>query len=164
MGLRRHIRELAIQALYQLDARGDSDHAQIEHSILQAPDAAEPLKHAAIELARRAWASHAEADELAVSFAPDWPTHRQPPVDRSILRLAYYEIASRTTPVPVAIDEAVELAKRFGSERSPSFINGVLDKMARHLRDRAEAEPKPAPTSDAWLAEALGDSPVDPQP
>ena len=99
------------------------------------------------------------SDEKATALAPDWPTHRQPPVDRAILRLAYYEMTSGHAPVKVAINEAVELAKQFGSEQSPPFINGVLDKLARAINAPEPAEPtepQPAPPgdADAWLDDA----------
>ena len=69
------------------------------------------------------------ADETVAPLTPDWPTHRQPLIDRNILRLAYYEITSGKTPPIVAIDEAIELAKEFGTPESPAFINGVLHKI-----------------------------------
>ena len=75
-----------------------------------------------------------------MQLAPDWPTHRQPPLDRAILRLAHYEMTSGHAPIKVAINEAVELAKNYCAERSPPFINGVLDKMARCLEgERGES-------------------------
>lgn len=163
MGIRHQIRQLAVQALYQFDARGDVDRAEILRAVQDAPTGDAKVKTSAIEMAEHAWACHDQADTMAASLAPDWPTHRQPPVDRSILRLAFYEIASGITPVPVAINEAVELAKEYGSERSPSFINGVLDKMAKQIRSAPPATlPKPAPTADAWLEDAVKDSPVNP--
>ena len=163
MGTRHHIRQIALQALYQFDARGEVDRAEIERSVKDAPSADDRMKTTAMEMAEHAWACHDQADSLAAGLAPDWPTHRQPPVDRSILRLAYYEIASGLTPVAVAINEAVELAKAFGSDRSPAFINGVLDKMAKQIRAAPPADlPKPTPTADAWLDDAIKDSSVDP--
>ena len=60
-------------------------------------------------------------------------THRQPPVDRAILRLAHHEIVTGIVPAKIAINEAVDLAKTFGAENSPSFVNGVLDKMAKRM-------------------------------
>ncbi len=66
--------------------------------------------------------------------------NRQPPVDRAILRLAYHELTSGHAPPKVVINEAVELAKKFGAEQSPAFINGVLDKLARQLSGAAAGE------------------------
>ncbi len=75
---------------------------------------------------------HDEADHTVAELAPDWPTYRQPVVDRNILRLAYYEMIPGTTPPKVAINEAIELAKEFSTEKSPLFVNGVLDKIYRN--------------------------------
>jgi transcription antitermination protein NusB len=154
MSSRREIRELALQALYQYEVRGEVDIEAIERSILDAPQA-EAAKRQALEMAGKAWAMHEQADALGSELSPDWPTHRQPLVDRSILRLGFYEIASGLTPTAVAINEAVELAKAYGSQRSPPFINGVLDKMSRHLHDRGTIA---APPADGWLDEAMRDS------
>jgi N utilization substance protein B len=158
MSTRRQIRELVVQALYQLDARGLGDIADIERSIIDAPHA-EATKREAIDLAKRAWTTHEPCDELTTKLAPDWPAHRQPPVDKSILRLAYYEIVSGAAPVAVAINEAIELAREFGSDRSAAFVNGVLDKMAKHLRDKpADQTPGVAADPNAWLNDAMTDA------
>jgi len=169
MSSRREIRELALQALYQYDARGEADLSQIERSVLDAPGP-EAVKRQALEVARGAWSTHADADALTSEFSPEWPTHRQPPVDRSILRLGYYEIAHGLAPAAVIINEAVELAKAYGSERSPAFINGVLDKIAKRLHETGggavagaggepEAQrPEGKPPEDPWLRDAMNDS------
>jgi transcription antitermination protein NusB len=163
MSSRRQVRELALQALYQYDARGDIDAEHIERSVFDAPDPPETIKRLAIELAKKAWATREQADALATEFSPDWPTHRQPMVDRGILRLAYYEIASGMTPAAVAINEAVEIAKTFGSERSPAFINGVLDKIAQRLKEVAPTTgeiplPPKLHDEDQWLKDAIDES------
>jgi N utilization substance protein B len=80
-------------------------------------------------LALQAWTRREEADAAVAAISSDWPTYRQPVIDRSILRLAYFEMAEGGTPPKVAINEAVELAKEFSTEKSPLFINGVLDKI-----------------------------------
>jgi N utilization substance protein B len=82
-----------------------------------------------------------------LKLAPDWPAHRQGAVDRCILRIAHYEMTSGRTPPKVAVNEAVELAKEFGSERSPAFVNGLLDKVLK----RVLAE-QGAPTADPGAA------------
>ena len=91
-------------------------------------------------MARRAWAARETADKAVAALSPDWPTHRQPVVDRTILRLAHYEMTSGKTPPKVAINEAVELAKEFSTEKSPMFINGVLDKIFRSLKTTTKTE------------------------
>lgn len=121
-----------MQVLYQIDMRGIEDAAQIREGMAGAPGSDEEHE-LAYNLALAAWDGRAEADARCAELAPDWPTHRQPPVDRAILRLAHHEMASGHAPMKVAINEAVELAKKFGAENSPSFINGVLDKLGRQL-------------------------------
>ncbi len=154
MTSQRDIRSAAVQWLYQLDAQTG---ATVEQVLSPRDDL--PLGQAdqarAMDLARGAWTDHAAADALASELAPAWPTLRQPAVDRAILRLAYHEMTSGRTPPKVVINEAVELAKLFGTERSPSFINGVLDKMMRHLRDKPAASTEQS--GDPWLDDALGD-------
>ena len=139
MSTRRHIRELALQALYQLDARGDEDIAEVERSVMDDSDDQE-AKGQAWELAWAAWTDRQQTDRLLGELARDWPVDRQAPVDRSILRLAYHEMLAATAPDAVVINEAVELAKTFSTERSGAFINGLLDQMRKQLRqDQAEA-------------------------
>lgn len=75
---------------------------------------------------------HVESlDVLLARHATHWRVERMAAVDRNVLRLAAYEIVEGGTPAAVAIDEAVDLARRFGGERSPAFVNGVLDALAR---------------------------------
>jgi N utilization substance protein B len=70
-------------------------------------------------------------DQLIAESAPEWPVDELAIIDRSILRLALWELgASEDTPIKVAINEAVELAKRFGSDSAPRFVNGVLGNLA----------------------------------
>lgn len=127
---RRDIRRLAMQVLYQIDLRGEADRDAIRESLDDGPDDA-AIAAEAFELAWAAWAGRAAADAAVSALADEWPTHRQPPVDRAILRLAHHEMATDRVPLKIAINEAVELAKTFGGEHSPAFVNGVLDKLAR---------------------------------
>jgi N utilization substance protein B len=76
-------------------------------------------------------AYRSELDRWLASHAEHWRLERMSVVDRNVLRLAAYEILHTETPTPVVIDEAVELARRFGGERSPAFVNGVLDALGR---------------------------------
>lgn len=75
-----------------------------------------------------------ELDELVGQHARNWRVSRMAAVDRNVLRLAVFELCHSETPVPVVIDEAVDLARRFGSETSPAFVNGILDAIAREVR------------------------------
>jgi len=153
---RRQVRTLAMQALYQLEARGGEDYEAAAAMVLaeESPGDAEG-KGEALRMVREAWAARERADALVAELAPDWPTHRQPLVDRSILRLACWELEAGEVPPAVAIDEAVELGKAFGTERSAAFINGVLDKIAK----RRDAEQPPAPP----MIETDGPAPAPPE-
>jgi|GEM_PF-124306 len=159
---RSDIRRLAMQALYQIDMRGEGDLALIREAVHE--DVNDPgLAEEVFTLATGAWKTRKEADAKATALAPDWPTHRQPPVDRAILRLAYFEMISGHAPIKVAINEAVELAKSFCAENSPSFLNGVLDKMARDVKppaqegEAAESDEPPYQSPKAWLEDAMND-------
>ena len=73
-------------------------------------------------------------DVILGIHARNWRVSRMAAVDRNVLRLAVYELRDTQTPVAIVIDEAVDLARRFGSDSSPSFVNGVLDAVAREVR------------------------------
>jgi N utilization substance protein B len=77
----------------------------------------------------------ASLDELIAARASNWRVSRMAAVDRNILRLGAYELAFTDTPAAVVMNEAVELARRFGSETSPAFVNGILDALANGLRE-----------------------------
>jgi N utilization substance protein B len=128
----REVRKCALQALYQFDA-GNTDEAAVRCSLEEAPGTPETHDRG-YELATNAWKHKQEADSILASYAEEWPTHRQPVVDRSLLRLAYYEMVHGETPPKVAINEAVELAKEFSTEKSAAFINGILDKIYKTMR------------------------------
>jgi N utilization substance protein B len=127
MGVRRRGRELALQMLYQHELAGvDVDTMLVSFDeLLQAP---ETIREFAVSLARGVISRLAELDAHLVDQADNWRLERMAAVDRNLLRLALYELLfAAETPPAVVIDEAVEIAKRFGSERSSQFVNGVLD-------------------------------------
>ncbi len=161
---RRAVRQLAMQVLYQIDMTGDADAGAVLETLDDAfGDLA--MRQAAVQLAIAVWSDHVAADEQISQLTPDWPTHRQPPVDRAILRLAFYEMQYLGLPVRIAINEAIELAKVFSGENSPAFINGVLDKLAHNLRHRPatpatdDAAVATAPDADQWLDQAIKEAP-----
>ena len=128
------IRRLAMQALYQIDVRGCDDRTAVLEG-MQEDFKVAGFADEAFTIAEAAWQVHGEIGLLSTHLAPEWPTYRQPPLDRAILRLAYYEVTSGKTPDKVAINEAVELSKNFCAEQSPAFVNGVLDKVAKLIRE-----------------------------
>ncbi len=138
MGAAREIRRLAFQALFQLDARGADDPESIRASLGE-PDADAATREKALELALGAFERRADADLEFGALAPTWPAHRLAAVDRAILRLAHYEMTSGRTPPPVAVNEAIELAKQFSTEKSPAFVNGLLDKVLKRLAAEEKA-------------------------
>lgn len=94
--------------------------------------------HAVVQKVTRtamsAWEGRQTADEWVTRLAPQWPSHRQPALDRSILRLAIWELTNTDTPPKIVIDEAIELAKAFSTANSPSFVNGVLDAVLKEIQ------------------------------
>jgi N utilization substance protein B len=127
VGVRRRGRELALQMLYQREIAGTDveDMFVSFEELRQAPPATRDF---AVGLVRGVISKLSELDSHLVDQADHWRLERMAAVDRNILRLALYELMFEgDTPPAVVIDEAVEIAKRFGSERSSQFVNGVLD-------------------------------------
>jgi N utilization substance protein B len=117
-----------MQVLYQDDlnpARQAGEEAQFVTSRLQAPELVE-FANSLIGGVRR---NRAELDALLEQTADHWSLERMAATDRNVLRLGAYEILYADTPGRVAINEAVELAKRFGSRQSAQFVNGILDRL-----------------------------------
>jgi N utilization substance protein B len=85
------------------------------------------------------WERHRELDAALASLMPDWPLDRLANTDRSVLRLAAYELLHTQTPPQVVINEAVELAKRYGTEESGRFVNGVLGALQRSRGAKPQA-------------------------
>jgi N utilization substance protein B len=126
MPSKRQSRELAIQLLFSWDAAGERD-ARMTEQLVQDMATDPSTRHRGQEMAAAAWDARETADQWVSRLAPQWPPRRQPGVDRSILRLAIWELTSADTPPKVVIDEAIELAKHYSTEHSPAFVNGVLD-------------------------------------
>ncbi len=96
----------------------------------------ETVREYAERIARGAIEKSAEVDALVESYSENWKVSRMPLVDRNILRLAVYELLyCSDTPYRVVMDEAIELAKRFGSDKSAPFINGVLDRVHKEVSE-----------------------------
>lgn len=129
-GLRRKARVTALQALYELNCVEHKAEETLAHLV-----ADESLPQEAIsfseELLHGVLQHESELDELIGRFAPAFPTEQMAIIDRNILRIAIFEILFDGTPSKVAINEAVELAKAFGSDSSPGLINGVLGAIVR---------------------------------
>lgn len=137
MGSSREMRRMAFQVLFQLDARGDLS-AEEAAALDEAGELSESQRSKAVALARSAYMDRPASDQATQALAPGWPAHRQPSVDRAILRLAHYELTHGGKP-SVVINEAVELAKSYGTEKSPGFVNALLDKIAKALPKTADS-------------------------
>lgn len=143
---RRQQREIALQVLFLWDAQ-DSDDAALAEQAAQSVGAEAAVSRRGIEMARAAWGQKQIADAWMERLAPQWPPRRQPGVDRAILRLALWELADGKTPPKVVLDEAIELARAFSTEQSPSFVNGVLDAALReHVALTTGTADRPIPT------------------
>ena len=139
MGVRRRGRELALQILYQHEMSGTPLDV-IFAAFDDLKDAPAVARDFAVALVRGVTDRRPELDRELEGQADNWRLERMAVVDRNILRLALFELRfDRGTPPAVVIDEAIEIAKRFGSERSGQFINGVLDGLLHRIRPPAEA-------------------------
>ena len=130
----RNARRCALQVLYQMDAIDlaeelpFAEEQRIRKALVEGGGSDE-VRDLGVELAKGAWADRIRCDALVEPCTPEWPTHRQPMIDRNILRLALHEISVADVPPKVAINDAVELAKEYGGEKSPGFVNAVLDRI-----------------------------------
>jgi len=129
---RRIARECALQLLFQYDfTRKRPERRDLEEfwSIRNEPD---DIKAFSEEIFFGTIDNIEEIDRVISNFAENWRLDRMAAVDRNILRLATYELLYREDiPVKVAINEAIEIAKKYSSQESPSFVNGILDKIAK---------------------------------
>jgi len=166
MATPKDIRKLALMALFQFDATAGDDLEGVRASLEDTESFAEeglsfttgkdftPAElDRAVALAHAAYEAREGADAAMLELAPDWPAGRQAAVDRAILRLAHHEITATDHPPKAVVNEAVELAKDFSTEKSPAFVNGLLGKFLKaHLSGQtdtpAPAEAAPEPASD----------------
>lgn len=149
MGARTTAREAALQILYAIDAGGADPERALGDFWRELPGDAEGRAYAD-EIVRGAMAALAEVDEQIRKASQNWRLERMTRIDRNVLRLGAYELLfKKDIPRAVILDEAVELAKRFGTEESGSFVNGVLDRVAdmcgRTDEDVVQSEAAPEP-------------------
>jgi N utilization substance protein B len=135
MKTRRRARRVTLEALYEIDITDHHPEDVIQRRIYD-----QPMESSGIEFAFKLMNGVLEyqggMDILITRYAPEWPLEQMAIIDRNVLRIAIYEFLVDTeTPVKVAINEAVELAKLFGSDSAPRFINGVLGTLADHITE-----------------------------
>lgn len=136
MGSRRRGRELALQMLYALDVDPVGEQPSVEQLLENEKIDYDALDFAA-ELVRGVTDNLVRIDQLIIGISKNWSISRMAKVDLGILRMATYELLLRADiPKNVTINEAIEVAKKFGTEDSPSFINGILDEIAAGVPEK----------------------------
>jgi len=133
MKSRTKARSIALQVLYEVDISGHEPGIVLakRYEWLKMDD---DLKLFISQIVSGVVINEATLDEFIADFAPDWPLDQVATIDRNLLRIALWEIAVyKKTPIKVVINEAVELAKRYGSENSSRFVNGVLGGFVENL-------------------------------
>ena len=129
MGKRRAARELALKFLYQKEFNSNSPDSQL-NSFCERANVSEETQDFTQTLIKNIFIHKKEIDDLLKKISDNWVPERMAMIDKNILRLGIYELLfDSTTPPKVVIDEAVEIAKKFGTDESPDFINGILDKV-----------------------------------
>jgi N utilization substance protein B len=135
MGKRRKAREVALQFLYQLDLHGAVDPMPYEPEFWQRHPVDPATRAFAESLVRGSKQQQSKIDQLLAQYAEHWDLERMAVVGRNILRMAVYELLWQPdVPPKAAINEALEIAKKFGTTESSRFINGVLDRILREHR------------------------------
>ena len=136
MGTRRQARELAMQALFYMDMQSNASSEMLEFFCenFRPPKKAHPFF---LTLVNGVLETRSEIDSLIERFAKNWKIHRMSCVDRNVMRIAVYELLyCEDIPPKVSINEAVDVGKKFGTEESGAFINGIMDS----IRDALDSE------------------------
>jgi N utilization substance protein B len=136
---RTRARSLALQVLYEVDI-ANHPPADVLRSRLEETPLSNELSDFARQIIFGVLPLTHSLDHLISKYAPEWPLDQIAAIDRNILRIALWEFAVlQETPIKVAINEAVELAKLFGSDSAPRFVNGVLGALADHQHEIQQA-------------------------
>ena len=131
MGKRRTARELALKFLYQTEFNPESPDSEL-NPFCERANVSEEVQNFTQALIKKLLLHEKEVDELLKKISAQWTPDRMTVIDKNIIRLGICELLfDSTTPPKVVINEAVEIAKRFGTEESPGFINGILDKILK---------------------------------
>ncbi|MCA9000475.1 MAG: transcription antitermination factor NusB [Planctomycetes bacterium] len=145
---RTRARELCLQFLYQVDLVGESILDDVDE-FLRGEETDRDTRTYAREMILGTAKNRERIDQEIQGVAQNWEIHRMAVIDRNVLRLATYELLLRDDiPPKVAINEAIELGKRFSTSNSGSFINGILDKI-KNRRQAADTKPTPETTPEA---------------
>jgi transcription antitermination factor NusB len=148
---RHPARILAMQALCQLEVLADHFLPQLDEFLAEEPHKT-GVRDYARDLVSDAWANLAELDRGIQEVAEHWELKRMAAVDRNVLRVAACELSYRPdVPPVVAIDEAVEIGKAFGTGESGAFINGILDAMVKRREAGAPIQPETSGANDGTV-------------
>lgn len=140
MGLRREGRELALQMLYAQDAL-KGDLRETLRGFRDGVEAPQRVREFAEGLVQGVQQHQAEIDEAIRARSKNWALSRMPRVDLNIMRLATYELLFRSDiPKKVSINEAIEIAKKYGDKESPAFVNGILDELEPCKKNEERSE------------------------
>jgi N utilization substance protein B len=135
VSLRRKSREFALQMLFQWDM-SPQEPAKLEAKFWRAAKAADSTRAFANQLYEGAAKEVAALDELIVKHAENWRFERLAAIDRAVLRLAIHELRVADAPYRVVLNEAVDLAKKYSSEESGAFVNGILDAVHKSMENK----------------------------
>lgn len=140
---RRKARELALQILFQVDVGNLPIEEAIETTLSEAVGADDEIRNYAVQLVRGVWEQKSNLDAQIQGVTRNWAVERMAAIDRNLIRIALYEILNVSdVPYRVAINEAVELAKEYGTTESRRFVNGVLGALLRRLKLEDKQEKK----------------------
>ncbi|HAA90467.1 MAG: N utilization substance protein B-like protein [Thermoanaerobacterales bacterium 50_218] len=135
---RRKAREIALQVLFQVDVGKVKPERALVYTLNEF-QVTGPTAEFARQLVEGTLAHRQEIDHLIEKYSIDWPLSRMANVDRNILRIGLYEMLyHQETPLNVAIDEAIELAKKYSHDDAPRFINGILGQIAKELKAKVD--------------------------
>lgn len=144
MGARRAAREVALKVLYQLDLSG-GDPEEVLEAYWEEHPVPEGVRQYAERLVRASWREREHLDTTIARLSEHWALRRMGVIDRSILRFAACELLLfEDIPPKVAINEAIEVAKKYGTEDSPAFVNGILDRIKQEAEWEGVRRGKPA--------------------
>ncbi|SFI40670.1 transcription antitermination factor NusB [Planctomicrobium piriforme] len=154
MSKRSKARQVAVQMLYQVDLNPDVGGKTVREMIDERLND-QPIRDFAWGLFAGVMEHRPQLDDRIQAVAENWKLNRMAATDRAVLRLGAFELQHTTTPVGVVIDEAVELAKKFGSRQSSQFVNGILDRLIPAERRK---QPRPAAEGSAVEEPPVEDS------
>lgn len=147
MTTRRRAREVSLQVLYEEDINPLREYSVADQFVSKRLLQNKPLVTFALELLYGVRNHRTEIDQVLSKHAANWSLKRMTTIDRNILRISAYEILFGDVPGRVSINEAIELAKRYGSRNSGQFVNGILDRILKEHQKASEATSSPEDAS-----------------